>query len=174
MSDVNLEGGFLRICRLCTAANNQGKGQIYRPGTKNTPSRLIRLGQEEREFLRSWMEKVKEMQAKDPAGWNPEGVLFCNGAGRMMRTSDVLREMRKRYGGWCEMRGHDLRRTYACNLYERSGRDLELVRRSLNVSSMQTVLRYLRQADCGQEALVRGIDMIYGAMGWSKRNRREK
>lgn len=84
-----------------------------------------------------------------------DGALFPGTSGLECITKDAVWKQLQpvtRYLGLENISTHSMRKKFACDLYERSNHDIELVREALQHSCTQITTTYIKRSDAQMEA----------------------
>lgn len=127
-------------------------------------NRLLPLGENGVEILRQIIAINKEY------GFQDEGFLFLGEKGKRIHIRAVdnrIRNLCKRAGIQPAKSAHDIRRTVATMLY-RNTHDIELVRKFLGHSDVQTSWGYIVDIDAEEEDRLKVVEALKGLSNSSK------
>lgn len=100
------------------------------------------------EISNDYMEKIKTYK-----NYGTSRPLFPNKFGNEMSGANVNRILKK----YTDIQVHDLRRTFATNLYNK-GMDVAMLQKILGHSNISTTMRYIKQADMFNQNISELID----------------
>lgn len=137
--DIDFENRIIRI----TAENRNDK---WHP--KHYKERQIPMNQNQFQLIKRWIEEIRSKTL------NHNYLLFHP-------TKEIQVETRT-FQRWCKntlkgLKSHNLRRSYATNLYYLTGKDIKIVQKVLGHSSVGTTSNYLKLEDQEYQNKVREV-----------------
>ena len=165
-ADIDWKGGTIHIQRMEQRGDNNTV-VVVNHTKKKSPwgNRVLPLGENGISLLRQVLEINKKK------GFEDEDYLFLGEKGERIHIRAVdnrIRKLCKRAGIEPAKSAHDIRRTVATQIY-RNTHDIELVRKFLGHSDVQTTWGYIVDIDAEEEDRRRVVEALKAISGPTKK-----